>query len=85
MTDRRLHNDCDSGQCIACRSDEIVAMGAICKTCYWWLDGVCRAYRPSAVYETHKNYTCGLHTFDSPYWRDQIHKKIDVPSQTKGD
>lgn len=78
MPDTRLHNDCDGGNCVACRSDEIVAKGAICETCYWWLrdslgdgEGVCRRWRPATLHATSASHTCHEHSFDSPYWSSQ--------------
>jgi hypothetical protein len=74
MTDTRLHNDCDGGDCFACAADETRAKGPICETCYWWLGdsglvGICRRYRPSAVHDTFATHTCREHSFESPYNR----------------
>lgn len=76
MRDNRLHNDCDGGNCIACRSDETVAKGAICETCFWWLkdnlgdgEGICRRFRPASIQTTPSDDTCREHSFDSPFNR----------------
>ena len=75
MTDTRMHNDCDGGECMACAWDDFIAKGVLCETCFWWLrdslgdgtEGICRRYRPSRIETTSCFYSCGEHTFENPY------------------